>query len=70
MYFPALDGGVHQGVDRENFLTDLYLRIHSTKNVSFIYAMLMSSGLCFQYKEMMLENKKTPEKGVLQIYRN
>ena len=43
MYFPALDGGVHQGVDRENFLTDLYLRIHSTKNVSFIYAMLMSS---------------------------
>ena len=32
--------------------------------------MLMSSGLCFQYKEMMLENKKTPEKGVLQIYRN
>ena len=64
---PWYHGGVHQGADRENFRTALYLRIHSTKKVSFIYAMLMLSGLCFQYRELILENRNIPEKDVLQI---
>ena len=64
---PLYHGGVHQGAVRENFKTDLYLRIHSTKNVSFICSMLMPSGLCFQYRELMLQNRNIAEKGVLQI---
>ena len=34
---PWSHGGVQQGADRENFQTDLYLRIHSTKmSVSYV----------------------------------